>query len=85
METKDILARLAALESENQALKEKVAARKLQGITCKVSEKGAVSVYGLQRFPITLYSQQWARLSGEMAKITAFIEANAAKLTVKPE
>lgn len=54
-------------------------------ITCKVSDKGALSVYGLGRFPVTLYRSQWERLlAPETAKqIGAFIEVNASLLAVK--
>ena len=54
-------------------------------ITCKVSDKGGLSVYGLGRFPVTLYRSQWERLlSPDTTKaIGAFIEANAALLAVK--
>lgn len=54
-------------------------------ITAKVSEKGAMSVYGLGRFPVTLYRTQWERLLAPdtVAQLSAFIEANTALLTVK--
>lgn len=52
-------------------------------LTMKVSAKGALSVYGLGRFPVTLYRGQWERLASEMDTIAAFISANAADLTVK--
>lgn len=54
-------------------------------ITCKVSDKGALSVYGLGRFPVTLYRSQWERLLAPdtAQSIGAFIEANAALLAVK--
>ena len=52
-------------------------------LTMKVSDKGALSVYGLGRFPVTLYRGQWERLLGEADAIRAFITANAATLTVK--
>ena len=52
-------------------------------LSMKVSDKGALSVYGLGRFPVTLYRGQWERLIGEAKAISAFIEANAASLTVK--
>jgi hypothetical protein len=52
-------------------------------LTMKVSDKGALSVYGLGRFPVTLYRGQWERLLGAQVEITAFIEANATTLTVK--
>lgn len=52
-------------------------------LTMKVTEKGGLSVYGLGRFPITLYRGQWERLLGEADAIRAFIVANADRLTVK--
>jgi hypothetical protein len=52
-------------------------------ISMKVSEKGALSVYGLGRFPVTLYRGQWERLGEAMPDIAKFIEANAALLSVK--
>lgn len=52
-------------------------------LSMKVSDKGALSVYGLGRFPVTLYRGQWERLLSEAKAISAFIEANAATLTVK--
>lgn len=52
-------------------------------LSMKVSDKGALSVYGLGRFPVTLYRGQWERLISETKAISAFIEANAATLTVK--
>lgn len=54
-------------------------------ITCKVSEKGGLSVYGLGRFPVTLYRTQWERLLApdQVKAIHAFILANTALLTVK--
>jgi uncharacterized small protein (DUF1192 family) len=82
--TADMAARIAALEAENARLK---AGRVGGGISCKVSEKAACSVYGLQRWPITLYAAQWRRLlsADSVAKITAFLDANADTLAVKAE
>jgi hypothetical protein len=77
----DTLTELARLRAENVALKEKAAKR--QVITLKVSDKGAVSVYGLGRFPCTLYSQQMLRLLDKSDDIRAFIAENAGKLAVK--
>ena len=77
-----IEARLAQLEAENAALRAKAAA-KIRPVSFKVSEKGAISVYGLGRFPVTLYKSQWERLMGDMAKLQEFIAANAERLTVK--
>lgn len=71
----------AELVAMVQALQAKVATR--QTISCKVSEKGAVSVYGLQRWPVTLYSAQWERLFAASDGIKAFMKANAASLATK--
>ena len=49
----------------------------------KVSEKGAVSVYGMGRFPVTLYKEQWLRLLDMSEEIRAFIAANDAQLKSK--
>jgi hypothetical protein len=49
----------------------------------KVSDKGAVSVYGMGRFPVTLYKEQWLRLLDMAEEIRAFIAANEAKLKAK--
>jgi hypothetical protein len=78
-----LLAEIARLKAENQALQ---ATKKSGGkLTCKVSTKGALSVYGLGRWPITLYKSQWKRLLGFVKEIEAFIEANNAALTDKAE
>ena len=53
------------------------------GLQFKVSEKGAVSVYGLGRFPVTLYYEQWSRLLGESEQLKSFMEANKSKLKLK--
>ena len=50
---------------------------------CKVSEKGAISVYGLQRMPVTLYVEQWERLLGFSEELKAFMKENSAKLKRK--
>jgi hypothetical protein len=52
-------------------------------LTFKVSEKGAVSVYGLGRFPVTLYVEQWSKLLSSAEELKAFIEANRSKLKTK--
>ena len=77
--TADLLARLAQLEAENAKLKE----ARHKSLSMKVSEKGAMSVYGLGRFPLTLYSGQWSRLFSMVDEIKAFLEANKDKLSVK--
>ncbi|MCC6272743.1 MAG: hypothetical protein IT572_04700 [Deltaproteobacteria bacterium] len=75
----DIKAELEKLRAENAALK-KTSAR---GLSLKVSEKGALSVYGLGRFPVTLYKEQWAKLLDLADDIRAFLKANDAALKSK--
>lgn len=77
----DLKAELERLRAENERLKN----RSTRGVSLKVSEKGGVSVYGLGRFPVTLYKEQWARLLDMADDIRAFIKANDAKLKAKPE
>lgn len=71
---------LERLRRENAALKAKQADKPL---TFKVGDKGGVSVYGLGRFPVTLYREQFERLLDAAPQIRAFIADNAAKLKVK--
>ena len=54
-------------------------------LSFKVSEKGAVSVYGLGRFPVTLYFEQWHKLLAQTEELHAFLEANKAKLKLKEQ
>jgi hypothetical protein len=81
MADEDIQSELERLRAENAALKNK----KTGSVSMKVSEKGAVSVYGLGRFPVTLYQEQWSKLLGLADEIKVFIEENKAKLKVKGE
>ena len=74
--------KLARLEAENRALKEQVE-RKPGQLRLKVSEKGALSVYGLGRFPVTLYKEQWTRLLGHADEIKSFIKDNDQQLKAK--
>ena len=76
-----MLAMIQKLQAENAALK----AQPARKITCKVSDKGALSVYGLGRFPVTLYRTQWERLLApeQVKAIGEFIKTNASLLTVK--
>jgi hypothetical protein len=53
-------------------------------VSIKVSEKGGVSVYGLGRFPITLYQEQWLKLLDMSDELRAFIAAHKSELKVKP-
>lgn len=70
-----ILAELNALKAENEALKVKKASGSI-----KISEKGAVSVYGLGRFPVTLYRSQWLQLIAMVDTIKAFFETHKVQL-----
>jgi hypothetical protein len=73
----ELLARIAELES-NQG------ARRSGRLEFRVSEKGGVSVYGLGRFPVTLYYEQWIRLLDSVDPLRAFIEENKSRLKMKP-
>ena len=74
------------LRMQVQALTAKLAvANKPRALTLKVSEKGAVSVYGMGKWPVTLYGEQWMRLLKHSAEISAFIEANASLLSTKAD
>lgn len=75
----ELQAEIARLQAENAKLK----AAKQGKLTMKVSDKGALSVYGMGRFPVTLYREQWERLAKAMPEIEAFIAANADSLSVK--
>lgn len=75
----DIKAELEKLKKENAALKKGAAT----GITMKVSEKGALSIYGMGRFPVTLYKEQWIKLLDMADDLRAFISANEAQLKTK--
>jgi len=81
MANDDLQAELERLRAENEALKK----RRNTSVSMKVSEKGAVSVYGLGRFPVTLYQEQWTKLLGLADEIRSFIEDNRDKLKVKGE
>ena len=79
MSDDDLKAELERLRNENAALKKGVAA----GVTMKVSEKGALSIYGMGRFPVTLYKEQWLKLLAMSDDIRAFIAANEGQLKKK--
>ena len=74
--------RLARLEAENKALKDQVE-RKPGQLRLKISEKGGLSVYGLGRFPVTLYKEQWSRLLDYADEIKAFLKDNDQQLKAK--
>jgi hypothetical protein len=79
MSDDDLNAELERLRSENAALKKGAATR----VAMKVSEKGALSVYGMGRFPVTLYKEQWLKLLDMSEAIRAFIVANEEQLKTK--
>lgn len=67
-----------------QAFAQRSAAAPVRALSCKVSEKGALSLYGLNaRFPVTLYAEQWERVIGFVPELQAFIKANAKGLSRK--
>jgi hypothetical protein len=76
----DVQAELQRLRAENEALKKSGRGGRL---AMKVSEKGALSVYGMGRFPVTLYKEQWLKLLSMGDEIKAFIEANNDSLKSK--
>ena len=75
----EMQAEMDRLKAENAALK----ARGSKGVSMKVSEKGGVSVYGLGRFPVTLYMEQWTKLLDLADDIRSFIRENEGKLKKK--
>jgi hypothetical protein len=74
----ELLARIAELEKQ-------AGAKRSGRIEFKVSEKGGVSVYGLGRFPVTLYYEQWIRLLDAAEDLRAYLEANKSKLKLKTQ
>lgn len=79
MTEEEMKAELNRLKAENEALK----TRSGRAISLKVSEKGGLSVYGLGRFPITLYKEQWVSLLDMANDIRAFLKENDAKLKAR--
>ncbi|HET6338574.1 MAG TPA: hypothetical protein VFG30_35390 [Polyangiales bacterium] len=79
MSDQDLKAELERLRAENSRLKQ----RGSRGVSMKVSEKGGVSIYGLGRFPVTLYKEQWEKLLDMSDDIRAFILENTSKLKIK--
>lgn len=78
-EDEDLKRELERLRAENEALR----AKERRGTQLRVSEKGAVSLYGMRRFPITFYKEEWERILGMADEIRAFIRENAAALKTK--
>ena len=78
-EAEDLKAELERLKAENEQLKN----QRGRAVGLKVSEKGGVSVYGLGRFPVTLYKEQWAKMLDMADEIRKFIKENDAQLKTK--
>jgi hypothetical protein len=72
----ELLARIAELEKQTGA-------KRSGRMEFKVSEKGGVSVYGLGRFPVTLYYEQWTRLLDSVDALRSFLEENKSRLKLK--
>lgn len=79
MTDEDLKAELERLKAENEQLK----GERGKSVGLKVSEKGGVSVYGLGRFPVTLYKEQWVKLLDMSEAIRAFIKENESRLKTK--
>ena len=79
MSDEELRAELERLRAENEKLKNKG----VRGLSLKVSEKGGVSLYGVGRFPVTLYKEQWRKILEMAPEIEAFIVANEAALKSK--
>ena len=74
--TEELMARIAELEKKSEG-------RKRGALEFRVGEKGGVSVYGLGRFPVTLYYEQWVRLLDAVPDLRAFLEENKHRLKLK--
>jgi len=72
----ELKAKLAALEKQVQG-------KKKGALEFRVSEKGGASVYGLGRFPVTLYYEQWMRLLDQVEQLREFLEANKSAMKLK--
>lgn len=80
-DAEDLKAEIERLKAENEQLK----TQRSRAVSLKVSEKGGVSVYGLGRFPVTLYKEQWTKLLSMTDEIRTFISENESRLKAKPE
>lgn len=79
MSERELQAEVERLKAENERLKAQRTAR----VSLKVSAKGAVSLYGLGRFPVTLYKEQWGKVLGMADEIRGFIREHDAELKAK--
>ena len=81
MSDEDLKSEVERLRAELDGLK----SQRGRSMSLKVSEKGGVSVYGLGRFPVTLYKEQWTKLLGMADEIRAFLKEHESELKTKPE
>ena len=81
MADEDLRAELERLKAENERLKN----QRSRSVSLKVSEKGGVSLYGLGRFPVTLYKEQWLKLLAMADEIRTFIREHDTQLKTRPE
>jgi hypothetical protein len=79
MSDEDLKAEIERLRAENDKLKNKG----VRGLSLKVSEKGGLSLYGMGRFPVTLYKEQWRKILEMAPEIEAFIQQNDSALKTK--
>ena len=79
MSDETLRAELERLRAENETLKQRTG----RGVSLRVSEKGGLSVYGLGRFPVTLYKEQWLKLLDMADDLRAFIRAHDSELKAK--
>ena len=79
MSDEDLKAEIERLRAENDKLKNKG----VRGLSLKVSEKGGVSLYGVGRFPVTLYKEQWRKILDMAPEIEAFMQENDSRLKAK--
>jgi hypothetical protein len=79
MSDEDLKAEIERLRAENDKLKNKA----VRGVSLKVSEKGGLSLYGMGRFPVTLYKEQWRKILEMAPEIEAFIQQNDSLLKTK--
>lgn len=89
----EMMQELARIKAENEALRASGAKASAKprhalegtGLTCRIGEKGGISIYGLNRkFPVTLYKEQFEKLVKAIPALQQFVNENAALLTVKP-
>jgi hypothetical protein len=79
--SEDLKAEIERLKVENENVKNKKSSE--GSLSMKVSEKGALSIYGMGQFPVTLYKEQWLKLLGIAVQIKKFIEENNSRLKTK--